>query len=185
MDPYIRYLRGVEEVMLFLYICKTLKLMIMTTVIILIIVGILLMAVEFLLVPGVGIAGIFSFLCLGAACWLAFDVGGGALGWPVMAVVTLLLVITTILILRAKTWKRFELGTDVSSKVNEESSLVKPGDRGVAKTRLAPMGTGSFAAVTCEVKSHDNGLVAPGTAIEVVAVEDNQVYVKPIDVEKE
>ena len=65
--------------------------------------------------------------------------------------------------------------------VNEESSLVKPGDRGVAQTRIAPMGTGRFGGVSCEVKSSDNSMVSAGTPLEVVAVEDNQVIVKPIE----
>ena len=120
----------------------------------LIMVGILLMLVEMLLVPGVGVAGIFSLAALAAACWYSFACIGYSEGW----------------------WK-----TEVTSRVNEESSLVKAGDRGVAQTRLAPMGTGRFDAVSCEVKSADNTMVGAGTPIEVVAVENNQVIVKPIE----
>ena len=58
---------------------------------------------------------------------------------------------------------------------------MNPGDKGVAQTRLAPMGTGRFGAVSCEVKSSDNSMIAAGTPLEVVAVENNQVIVKPIE----
>ena len=147
----------------------------------LILVGILLMLVEMLLVPGVGVAGIFSLLSFFAACWYSFAGIGYDEGWWVTVAVLLLLVVMTVVILRKRTWRHFELKTEVTSRVNEESSLVKPGDRGVAQTRLAPMGTGRFDAVSCEVKSADNNMVAAGTPIEVTAVEDNQVFVKPIE----
>lgn len=147
----------------------------------LIIVGIILMLIEMLLVPGVGVAGFLSLAALVASCWYTFDFIGASEGWWVTVFVLLMLVAMTAVILRKRTWKRFELDTEVTSKVNEESSLVKVGDRGVARTRLAPMGTGRFGNVSCEVKSADNSMVAAGTPVEVVAVEDNQVIVKPIE----
>ena len=147
----------------------------------LILVGIILMLVEMLLVPGVGVAGFFSLAAFFASCWYTFARIGDVEGWWVTVFVLLLLVAMTVVILRKRTWKRFELDTEVTSRVNEESSLVKPGDRGVAQTRLAPMGTGRFGGVSCEVKSSDNSMVSAGTPREVVAVEHNQVIVKPIE----
>ena len=113
----------------------------------LIIAGILLMFVEFLLVPGVGVAGIFSLISLGAACWYTFDYIGYNAGWWVTSVVLALLLILLFIILRTKTWKKFELDTDVTSQVNTASSQLHEGDRGVTLTRLAPIGTGRFGTV--------------------------------------
>ena len=84
----------------------------------LIIAGILLMFVEFLLVPGVGVAGVFSLLSLGAACWYTFYCIGYSAGWWVTSVVLALLLVFLFIILRTKTWKKLELNTDVTSKVN-------------------------------------------------------------------
>ena len=42
------------------------------------------------------------------------------------------------------------------------------------------MGTGRFGDVSCEVKSHDNTMVAAGTPVEVIAIEENRPLVKPI-----
>ena len=64
----------------------------------LIIAGILLMFVEFLLVPGVGVAGIFSLISLGAACWYTFDYIGYNAGWWVTSVVLALLLILLFII---------------------------------------------------------------------------------------
>lgn len=147
----------------------------------LVLIGIILMLVEMLLVPGVGVAGIFSLAVLFSACWYSFDCIGYSEGWWVTAFVLVMLVVMAAVILRKRTWRRFELRTEVNSRVNEESAMVHVGDRGIAQTRLAPIGTGRFGAVSCEVKSSDNSMVGAGTAIEVVAVENNQVLVKTIE----
>ncbi len=147
----------------------------------LIIAGILLMFVEFLLVPGVGVAGVFSLLSLGAACWYTFYCIGYSAGWWVTSVVLALLLVFLFIILRTKTWKKLELNTDVTSKVNTASSQLHVGDNGVTLTRLAPIGTGRFGTVCCEVKSSDSSMIASGTPVEVVQIIDNQVLVKPIN----
>ena len=147
----------------------------------LIIAGILLMFVEFLLVPGVGVAGVFSLLSLGAACWYTFYCIGYSTGWWVTSVVLALLLVFLFIILRTKTWKKLELNTDVTSKVNTASSQLHVGDNGVTLTRLAPIGTGRFGTVCCEVKSSDSSMIASGTPVEVVQIIDNQVLVKPIN----
>lgn len=147
----------------------------------LIIAGILLMFVEFLLVPGVGVAGVFSLLSLGAACWYTFYCIGYSAGWWVTSVVLALLLVFLFIILRTKTWKKLELNTDVTSKVNTASSQLHVGDNGVTLTRLAPIGTGRFGTLCCEVKSSDSSMIASGTPVEVVQIIDNQVLVKPIN----
>lgn len=146
----------------------------------LILAGIIFMLVELLLIPGVGIGGFLSLAALGAACWYTFAYIGYTAGWWVLSCTLVLLVVCIVFSLRARTWKKFELSTEITSKVNVESSRVRAGDRGVAKTRLAPMGTGKFGDVSLEVKSENGSLVDAGTPIEVVSVEDNQVTVKSI-----
>ena len=146
----------------------------------LIIAGILFMLVELLLVPGVGIGGILSLASLGAACWYSFVYIGDTVGWLVLVAVLVMLVVSVVLALRSRTWRRFELKTEVDSRVNDECLSLTAGQRGVAQTRLAPMGTGRFGEVSCEVKSHDNSLIDAGTPLEIVSIEDNQVIVKPI-----
>ena len=146
----------------------------------LLILGIILMLVEMLLIPGVGLAGFLSLGSLGVACWYAFTEISNAAGWWTTLAAVLLLGVMTFFILRAKTWKRFELKTEVRSQMGTESERVHVGDRGIAYTRLAPMGTGRFGAVSCEVKSFDNKMVAAGTPVEVVSIEENRPLVKPI-----
>lgn len=147
----------------------------------LILAGIIFMLVEMLLIPGVGIAGIFSLISLGAACWYSFDFISPSAGWWVTATVLLIMVVMITVILRSKTWKRFELNTEVTSKVNTDQQRLKVGDKGFAQTRLAPIGTGCFGNVTCEIKSADNSMISAGTEVDVTAIVDNQVLVKPVN----
>ena len=149
-------------------------------VVTLLVLGILLMLVEMLLIPGVGIAGFLSIGSLGVACWYAFAEISTAAGWWTLLAAMVLLGILVFFALRARTWRRFELKTEVRSQMGTEVSQVHVGDRGIAYTRLAPMGTGRFGEVSCEVKSHDNTMVAAGTPVEVVAIEENKPLVKPI-----
>lgn len=146
----------------------------------LILAGILFMLIEMLLVPGIGIAGLFSLAALGASCWYSFTYLGTSVGWWITVIDIVILVIMLAIILRAKTWKRFELNTEVKSQVNTEVEKVSPGEKGIAKTRLAPIGTGKFDNVTCEVKSYNNAMIDAGTPVEVVEIVDNQVIVKPL-----
>lgn len=147
----------------------------------LILLGILLMLVEMLLVPGVGIAGFLSLTSMGGACWYAFTYCGNTAGIVTVVAVSLSLLAMLAVILREKTWKKFELGTEIESKVNEEVSRLVPGDTGKTLTRLAPMGSAEFEKGTFEVKSHDNSMVSPGVEVKVVKIEDNKVIVKPLN----
>lgn len=146
----------------------------------LVLAGIVLMFVEMLLLSG-GIAGIISIASFAGACWYTFENMGPIAGRWLLIFVLVFLIIMIILMLRAKTWKRFALKEDITSQVNKEVEKVSVGERGVTQSRLAPMGTARFDNTICEVKSQDNSMVASGTEIEVVAVIDNQVIVKPIN----
>ena len=166
-----------------MYICETrLKNQVMWWIILsLILLGVILMLIELLLIPGVGVAGILSLASIAAACWYAFRFCSTSAGIITTCVAVVILIIMLVVVLREKTWKKFELGTEIKSKVNEEREALKVGDKGKTLTRLAPMGTAEFAQVSVEVKSCDNTMIAPGTDVEIVRIEDNKVIVKQIN----
>ena len=112
-------------------------------IIFLIFVGLLLFVIEFMLIPGVTIAGIGGAICLVTGIVMAFISFGTSTGMIVLGVTALVMVVTTVLMLRAKTWSKFMLKTAIDSKVDtvgSEEGKVKPGDRGTTVTRLAPGG---------------------------------------------
>ena len=149
----------------------------MGLVIVLVLVGLALILAEILLIPGVGVAGILGLLSLGGSCYYSFYEFGNLTGGIVTGVNALLLVITLIYVLRAKTWKRMSLETNIDSKaVDDDSSYIAVGDKGQTVTRLAPMGMVRFGERTVEVKALE-GILEAGTDVEVVMIEDRRIYV--------
>ena len=147
-------------------------------IIVLILVGLVLIFAEILLIPGVGVAGILGLLSMGGSCFYAFYEFGNVTGYIVTAVNVVLLVALSIWVLRAKTWKRMSLETSIDSKA-VESSVLAVGDRGKTLTRLAPMGSARFGDFVVEVKAVE-GMLDPNIEVEVVLIEDNRIYVKPL-----
>lgn len=145
----------------------------------LIIIGLLLLFAEILLIPGVGVAGILGLLSLGGSCFYAFNQMGSTAGAIVTAVNVLLVVALSIYVLRAKTWKRLTLDTNINSKAVPSDLDVEVGDRGVTITRLAPTGSARFSGLIVEVKALE-GLLDPGVDVEVVLIEEGKIYVRPV-----
>ena len=153
----------------------------MGLIISLIIIGLLLLFAEILLIPGVGIAGILGLVSLGGSCFYAFNQMGGTVGAIVTAVNVALVVGLSIYVLRAKTWKRLSLDTNIDSKAVADTGLAV-GDRGMTVSRLAPMGSVRFDTELVEVKALE-GFVDPEVEVEIVLMEDGKIYVKPVSEE--
>ena len=151
----------------------------MGLVISLIIIGLLLMFAEILIIPGVGIAGILGVAAMAGSCVYAFLEIGQTAGVIVTAVNAVLLVLITIWVLRAKTWERLALATNIDSKAIVPEAEVVPGTVGVTITRLAPMGTARFGDLRLEVTARE-GIIDPGVEVEVVEVDGIIVYVSAV-----
>ncbi len=150
----------------------------MGLIISLVIVGLILILAEILLIPGVGIAGVLGVLSMGGSCFYAFHEFGNLTGGVVTAINAILLVVLLVYVLRAKTWKRMTLETNIDAKaVADESAVVAVGDKGRTLTRLAPMGSVRFGDSVAEVKAIE-GMIDPGTDVEVVMIEDNRIVVR-------
>ena len=145
----------------------------------LILIGLVLIFAEILIIPGVGIAGILGLLSMGGSCYYAFYEFGSTIGGIVTGVNGLLLLLLTIYVLRAKTWKRFTLDTNIDSKAVSFDQVLSVGDRGKTVTRLSPTGAVRVGNNVIEVKALE-GMIDPGVEVEVVLIEDNKIYVSPV-----
>ena len=152
-------------------------------IITLILVGLVLIFAEILLIPGVGVAGVLGILSMGGSCFYAFNQMGTTAGVIVTVVNAVLIVALSIWVLRAKTWKKFTLNTNIDSKaIDKYEEKLSIGDRGRTLTRLSPVGSARLADEVYEGKALE-GMIDPGVEVEVVLIEDNKIYVKPIDAE--
>ncbi len=152
----------------------------MTGVIILILLGILLFIIEFLIIPGVTIAGIGGMILTGAGIYLAYKNLGPDTALFVLIGTLVASVVILSFSLRAKTWKRAMLNTNIDGKTSENPAegSINPGDMGITVTRLAPIGRVNINGIILEGKSIE-GYLNPKTEIEVVKLVGAQVIVKP------
>ena len=152
----------------------------MGLVITLILLGLLLILAEVFLIPGFGVTGILGLLSLGGSCFYAFYQLCNPAGIVVLMADLAAILVIVVFMLRAKTWKRMTLNTNIDSKaVDSVAEVLSVGDKGKTMTRLAPMGSARFTDDVYEVKALE-GMIDPGVDIEVVLIEDNKVYVKPV-----
>jgi len=153
----------------------------MGIIIILIVLGILLFVIEFLLVPGVTIAGIGGLILTVFGVYKAFDNFGSNVGVWVLIGTILLSVFVIAMSLRARTWNRLMLKTKIKGTVDTDltEEQVKPGDLGTTLTRLAPMGKILVNDLVREAKSQE-GYIDEHNDIEIVSIEGTRISVKPV-----
>ncbi|MDL2320163.1 NfeD family protein [Alistipes sp. OttesenSCG-928-B03] len=151
----------------------------MWLIITLILVGVLLLIAEVVLLPGVTVAGIAGFVAYGVAIYLGFANYGTGAGFIVIGAILLVSILAFAVSIRARTWQRLSLKNEIdsTSQPMAEDEL-KTGDRGVAITRLAPMGTVIINDKSYEAKSFGDRFLDQKTEVEVVGFENFNVVVK-------
>lgn len=150
-------------------------------IVILVVLGVLFLIAELLLLPGVSVGTILSLVCYGSAIYLAFANYSVTAGIIVVAVVLLLSLITTILALRAKTWRKLALQQEIDSQSMENpSEKVAVGTIGTTLSRLSPMGKVEIEGKIYEAKSLDS-YIEQRKSIEVVGFENFTVIVKSVE----
>lgn len=143
-----------------------------------IIIGLLFLALEILVIPGVGIAGVIGFILIAVGVWQSYAGHGMLAGHLVLAGTFILTVLTLVLSLRGKTWRKLALSTAIESKVNViDHELIKAGDTGKTVSRLAPMGKALINGEFYEVSTNGD-FIDQQTDIIVGKIEYNKIIVK-------
>ena len=146
-----------------------------TLLIIVLVLGIILLALEVVALPG-GIAGAFGVILIGFGVWQTYALFGNTTGTIVLLCAIALCTLMMVLFLRKRTWQRFSLNEEVTSRVNEIENAVKAGSRGTTISRLAPTGKALIDGEQMEVHAV-NKFIDPDRPIEVVAVEGYRIDV--------
>lgn len=156
----------------------TLDLLIVAAVILL---GILFMLVEIFLLPGISIAGIAGAIFLVGGIVYAYLFLGSTAGNITLAASALAMGGTFFWLLKSKSLRKISLETNIEGKVdNSNLQKMAVGDRGVALSRLNPIGKVMVNDVEAEGKSFDGEFIEEETAIEIVRIETYHVLVKRI-----
>lgn len=151
--------------------------MTLTAIILLILLGLILVLLEILVVPGLVVGIIGGALMVGGVV-SAWYVHGATTGAIVLGGTVAITIISILLAFRSKTWNKAALHSEIDSRVNilNENSI-NVGDRGIAISRLAPMGKALINDQQVEVQSIE-GYVNENSRIVVVKVAGNKVLVR-------
>jgi membrane-bound ClpP family serine protease len=147
----------------------------------LILLGIVLFLMEVLVIPGIGFAGIGSFVLMALGVFLSYHHYGNEVGNYTLLGSVIFFVGMTVYAMRAKTWKRLSLETAINSRVNVVSKEeVSAGEEGIAVSRLAPMGKIMVNNKIYEGKSQGE-YIPENTPIIIIKVNESNLIVKPIN----
>ncbi len=149
----------------------------------LIFLGILLLLLEFVVIPGITIAGIGGVVLLGASVYLAFDAYGVLAGIITLAFVIIAVPIVVYRLFESRAGKKMLLNSEIDGHVDKiDDLLIKVGDEGITLGRLAPTGRVKINNLSMEAKSAA-GFVDQNVKIKVIEVYRTQVLVEPINQE--
>lgn len=154
--------------------------MITGVVIALLLLGVLLLLLEILFVPGTTIVGIGGVVLLIIGIYLAYAYLGSQAGHISLASCVAAVFLSLVVLLKGQTWKKMALDTNVEGKgVIEVEKLVAVGDEGKTITRLNPSGKALFGENIIEVDASGE-FVDAECKVEVTKVEQNKIRVKTI-----
>ncbi len=140
--------------------------------------GLLLFIAEVFLIPGLSLAGIASAGCLIFVNYYAFTHLGVTGGFVTLLISVAAYLLVFIWFIKSKSIDRLALHKDIDSTVGTpEQSAVKPGDEGIAITRLALIGNAELNGNIIEVKSA-GGFIDERTPIVVERIQEGIILVR-------
>lgn len=151
-------------------------------IILLVLLGIVLLLLEFLVVPGVTVAGIGGMVALIVAVVLSYSTHGVSVGNYVVLGTLFTMMLVLYIAFKTGTWKKVMLNNSVISRVEYGLSedIVKVGDTGETITRLNPIGKVMINEQVYEGKSV-GGFINEHTKVEVIKVQTNNIIVKQLN----
>ena len=149
-------------------------------IVFLIFLGIVLLLIEFTILPGISIAGIGGVLLFVYSIYLAFTEFGPLAGFLTLGFVVVVAPILVVLVFKGKTGRKMVLSTIITGVANQVDEKIKVGDIGVTIGRLAPMGKIRVNDEVVEVKS-TGAFVDPGEKVRIIEIEKSLITVEPLN----
>lgn len=147
----------------------------------LIAIGLILIIVEILFIPGTTLVGVLGFIFATAGIIFSYQQYGSEIGFYVLLGTSIVSAATLYLSFRTGVWKKFSLKNSLEGKVNEGlTNHLEIGAIGKAVSALRPMGLVEFDGKIFEVKSNGE-YFNPGTMVKIVKIQMNNILVEPIN----
>lgn len=143
----------------------------------LLLLGLGLIILELIFIPGTTIVGLIGLACAGYGIYLSYNYFGGTIGSIVLGFSVILTLSMVYNSLKSGAWERFSLKESIGSKVNEEMRMPMVGDIGTATSALRPYGTCDFDGSLREAQSF-GGFVDAGKKVRVIKLENSKIVVE-------
>lgn len=141
-------------------------------------VGLTLITIELIFVPGTTILGIVGLICLVVGVFLSFQYFGTGVGWTVLLGSSVIGSGTLIYALRSGVWDRFANKSSIDSHFNEDFPIeLQVGQVGEAVSALRPVGKAEFNTKLLEVRS-DGNYISTGQKLQVIRIVGSKVFVE-------
>jgi membrane-bound ClpP family serine protease len=146
----------------------------------LLILGILLLLLEIIFVPGTTIVGVGGLIVLAIGIYLAYVSVSTMAGHISLASSVAVVFLALIVLLKGETWKRVALDNKLEGKgVESVEGLLKIGDKGKTISRLNPVGKAVFEERIVEVATSGD-FVPENVEVEITKIEGNKIRVKTV-----
>jgi membrane-bound ClpP family serine protease len=150
-------------------------------IVFLIFLGIVLLLIEFTILPGITVAGIGGLLLFAYSIYLAFTSYGTLVGFITLGFVLIVSPVLVVKLFKGRSGKKMVLHTVLSGFTNEiNEEKVKIGDIGITVGRLAPMGKIKVNDEVVEVKSTGT-FIDPGEKVRIIHIEKSLITVEPLN----
>ena len=152
-----------------------------TTVLSLILLGISLVVIEIVFVPGTTVVGVIGFGLSIIGVVLSFRYFGTTIGTTTATGTAVASAVILYFTFKSNVWGRFASSATMASRVNEEELRdLTEGAEGITVSALRPIGKAELNGKVYEVKSF-GGYLETGTRIKVMRIQANQVIVEQIN----
>ena len=151
------------------------------TVVLLLLLGVVLLIIEFMLIPGVTIAGIASVIAFGAGIVLSFQYWGTLPGLITLLATLVFVPVFLYFLFKGRAVKPMMLNSNITGKViNIDDQKIHVGDKGISIGRLNPGGMAKIEGISVEARSR-SVFIDPKTPVKVIKIEGNTVIVEPLN----
>lgn len=149
-------------------------------VIVLVLLGISLIVIEIIFVPGTTVVGILGIGLAAYGVYHSFISFGKGPGLMVLVSTIVVGGIVTVISFKSGVWDRFSLKKSIDSKVNDEYELnLELNQEGRAVSALRPIGKAEFSDKEYEVQTIGN-YVDAGTLVKIISIKGRKIFVEPL-----
>ncbi len=149
------------------------------SIFILLILGVLIIFVEFFLVPGTTIVGFIGFGMSLTGIYYSYEQFGSLYGTLVLLGMAVFVGIALYISIKKETWRFFALNKSLESNQKNKNPEINVGDKGETISAIRPSGDALIKGKIYEIQSQ-GGFIDVKSKITVILVEGNKIYVQPI-----